>query len=123
MLQTSQSSFSRTSLSETIIISDIWLYEGHILLRNNPCFHKLKTSCYICKYLVFSQQKYYKSTHNFFFFLIFHVFCSKYLPWVIEFQEKSVNHTNLDNKTLYRNTKFINLANIFDTEGTFGKGG
>ena len=101
----------------------IWydrLYQGHILLWDNPCFHKTKTNCYICKFLVLKQEKCYKSTQN----LIFSIFCvfSSISPlgdWILR---KPINHTNLQNKTLNNNANFLSLGKIYVPKGTFGRG-
>ena len=49
-----------------------------------------------------------------FFFSMFCVF------WVLR---KSVNHTNLRDKTLYNNVSFISLDKKLETKDTFGRGG
>ena len=103
----------------------IWydrLYPGHILLRDNRCFHKAKASCYVRKFLVIKQEKCCKSTQNLIFFQCF-MSSSKCLPWVIEFQENQLVILIYIVKTSYNNANFISLGKIFDTEDTFARGG
>ena len=98
------------------------LYQGHILLRDNPCFHKTKASCSECKFLVLKQEKCYKSIPIWFFFSILRLLW-QISPLGDSISKKSVNHTNLHHKTLYNKAKFISLDKIFDTWDTFGRGG
>ena len=54
--------FFRTCLSKTMMISDmIDFIKAITCLKDCPCFHKTKASCYIFKFLIF---KCYKSTQN-----------------------------------------------------------
>ena len=93
-----------------------WLYQRHVLVKGNPRFPKAKASCYIYRFLVLKQKKKScKSMQNLIFF--FSMFC---VFWILR---KSVNHTNLRDKTLYNNVSFISLDKKLETKDTFGRGG